>query len=95
MSCRRTAADHGWVTIINLVAIASKGLGVYVASRWAGESPSEARQIAALLNARGAMEIVAAHYALQSQIINPTQYVALLLLAILSSVVALPVIRSA
>lgn len=75
------------------VAVASKWLGVYVMARLARVTNSFAKDLAALLNARGAMEILAAHFAYAAGLIDESIFAALVALGIVTSVIAVPLIK--
>lgn len=75
------------------IAVISKSLGSYIFARWAGGSHKESWNLAAILNARGAMEILAAHFAFQAGLISGSFFSALVLLGIFSSVMAVPLVR--
>lgn len=76
-----------------VLAVTTKSLGSYFFSRWAGASPKESWNLAAILNARGAMEILAANFAFQGGIITGGEFSALVLLGILTSMMAIPLVR--
>jgi Kef-type K+ transport system membrane component KefB len=71
-----------------LFASAAKALSVYLGSRMSGEGPSAARNLAVALNARGGPGIVLASVSLDAGIISEEFYSALVMLAILTSLVA-------
>lgn len=76
-----------------VIAMVSKSVGTYIFCRQTGASPKESWNLAAILNARGAMEVLAAHYAYQSGIIDGPMLASLVLLGIVTSVLATPMIR--
>jgi Kef-type K+ transport system membrane component KefB len=76
-----------------LVFIATKFVGSYWSLRWAGEDRRQSLNIASLLNARGAMEIVAAHFALQAGLIEGSVFSALVLIGLVTSLMAIPIVR--
>ncbi|WP_373998092.1 cation:proton antiporter [Bdellovibrio bacteriovorus] len=80
---------------IFFVAVSSKYLGSYVASRIAGASHIESFNLSSLLNARGAMEILAASYAYNAQIISGEIFAALVLLGITTAFIAIPTVKAA
>ncbi|MBV2169992.1 MAG: cation:proton antiporter [Bdellovibrio sp.] len=84
-----------WAVFVEtfLIAIISKSLGVYIFSRFSKVSFKEAWNLAALLNARGAMEVLAAHYAYQSGLIDGNMFAALVVVGISTSVMAAPALR--
>lgn len=71
-----------------LFASAAKALSVYLGSRMSGEDPSTARNLAVALNARGGPGIVLASVSLDAGIISEEFYSALVMLAIVTSLVA-------
>jgi K+:H+ antiporter len=71
-----------------LFASAVKALSVFLGSRMAGEGPSAALNLAVALNARGGPGIVLASVALDADIISQEFYSALVMLAIVTSLVA-------
>ncbi|KYG68190.1 hypothetical protein AZI87_02740 [Bdellovibrio bacteriovorus] len=81
--------------LIFAAAVTSKYLGSYVAARCAGASHAEAFNLSSLLNARGAMEILAASYAYKAQIISAEVFAALVLLGIATALLAIPTVKSA
>ncbi|WP_413943198.1 cation:proton antiporter [Bdellovibrio sp. HCB-162] len=95
----------GWkVDIVNLfslpvflsllaVAIVTKSLGTYIFSRWAGESHQGAMDLSILLNARGAMEVLAAHFAYRAGLIDGASFAGLVLVGIITSLMAVPLVR--
>ncbi len=70
------------------LATITKGVGAYLAARKIGLSSTDAQTLAFLLNARGAMEIFAARYALEVGLISPTLFSALLITAVTTSLLA-------
>lgn len=76
-----------------VIAVVTKSVGSYIFARWAGASHKESWNLAAILNARGAMEILAAHFAYQAGLISGPFFSALVLLGIFSSVMAVPLVR--
>ncbi len=81
--------------LLLITAIFSKGLGAYVASRVSGESHGFSLDFATLLNARGAMEVIAAHFAYTGGLINGAQFAGLVLVGIVTSLIAVPSVKSA
>lgn len=76
-----------------IVAILTKSLGTYFFSRWAGESHQVSKDLAVLLNARGAMEVLAAHFAYRAGLIEGSAFAALVLIGIVTSLMAVPLVR--
>jgi Kef-type K+ transport system membrane component KefB len=80
--------DPLFFLIFTVFACAAKSLSVYAGSRWAGETPPAARNLAIAMNARGGPAIVLASVALDARIINENFYVSLVMLAIVTSMLA-------
>lgn len=78
-----------------LVVVASVGKfgGVYVAALATGASRREAAGMGVGLNARGALEIVVATIGLEFGILSPAVYTVILLVAIVTTAVAPPLLR--
>ncbi|KYG65931.1 hypothetical protein AZI86_02345 [Bdellovibrio bacteriovorus] len=76
-----------------ILAVATKSVGSYVFSRWAGANHKDSWNLAAILNARGAMEILAANFAYDAGLISGPLFSALVLLGILTAVMAVPLVR--
>lgn len=79
---------------IFFVAVTLKFVGTYVSARVAGEKSGVAFDLASLLNARGAIEILAAHFAFNAGIIDASLFAALVALGILTSLMAVLTIKS-
>lgn len=75
------------------VAVIAKSLGTYAFSRWASGSHKESWNLAALLNARGAMEILAAHFAFEAGLIDGALFSALILLGVVTAAMAVPLVK--
>ena len=75
------------------VAVVGKFAGAYLGARAAGLRPWEGFCLGAGLNARGAVEIVVAAIGLSTGILSPLLYAAVVLVAILTSVMATPLLR--
>ena len=71
-----------------LFACVVKSASVYVGARMSGEGSSSSRNLAVGLNARGGPGIVLASVALDAEIISPSFYSALVMLAIITSLMA-------
>jgi len=80
------------VTII-LIACAGEALGSAIGARLAGFPRRQAWAIGFALNARGAMEIVLAMLALQAGVIGERLFVALVIMALVTTVVAGPIMQ--
>ncbi len=83
------------MVLIFIVATVLKTLSVYGAASILG-LPEEQKRIASVsLNARGAMEILRAGMGYRVGIINETWLTSLVLMALLTSVISLPLIKLA
>ena len=76
------------------LACAGKFFGGTFGARAAGLAWREAAAVGAALNARGAMGMVIAQVALDHQVIGPRLYVALVAMALVTSLIAGPLLRS-
>lgn len=81
-----------FLTVFALATI-SKMAGVYVSARFAKFRSHEASLLAVVLNARGAMEILFCSIALKLGMIDATLFTSLILVAVLSSVMAAPLVK--
>jgi len=75
------------------VAFAGKLGGVYVGARLVGETRREALTIATCMNTRALMELVALNIGLDLGVLPPSMFTKLVLMAIVSTFVATPLIR--
>lgn len=80
------------VLSVCLIAVFGKVLGCGLGARFTGTAPREAWSIGLCLNARGAMEIIVGVLALQSGLIGEPLFVALVLMALLTSAVSGPLV---
>ncbi len=78
-----------------LVAIAGKFIGAFVGARGTGLSNWEGIAIGAGLNARGALEIIVATIGVSVGVLTGTTYTIIVLVAIVTSLLAPPVLRVA
>ena len=78
--------------LIFIAAVLTKGIGTFVAARIGGKSNRDAFHLSTILNARGAMEIMAAHFAYRAGLIDGEIFAALICLGILTSIMAVPLI---
>lgn len=85
--------DLGLVTTVVGVACVGQILGGSLGARMAGFPTRHAWAIGFALNARGAMEIVLATLALQAGLINSRLFVALVVMAIITSMLAGPAMQ--
>ncbi|AHI06721.1 Na/H antiporter [Bdellovibrio bacteriovorus W] len=75
-------------------AVLTKFLGSYVFFRISGQRHFFSWNLAWLLNARGAMEIIAAQFAFEAGLISAPQFSALVLLGVVTSLMAIPLVRT-
>jgi Kef-type K+ transport system membrane component KefB len=75
---------------IVLASILAKGGACYVAARLSGRDHGTALGIAALMNARGLMELIVINIGLQRGIIGPELFAILTLMAVITTVMATP-----
>ncbi len=84
-----------WSVIIVLVASVTKFIGAITGARVGGLPRTEGLALGAALNARGALEIVIASIGLGLGVLNDASYGAIVVMAVLTSVSAPPLIRLA
>jgi Kef-type K+ transport system membrane component KefB len=84
-----------WQTSITVLvlAVASKLLGAGTGALWGKLSWKESLAVGFGMNARGAMEIVLGLIALQAGLINEQLFVALVVMAIITSIMAGPMLQ--
>jgi Kef-type K+ transport system membrane component KefB len=83
----------GWGLVVLAAASFSKAGGAYLGSRFAGLPNREGLALGVGLNARGAVEIVVATVGLSIGVLNPSSYALVVLLAIVTSMMAPPLLR--
>lgn len=81
----------GAAGMILLGAVAGKGGACWLAARATGLSQSEAMGIGTLMNARGLMELIIINIGLQRGIITPQLFAALVIMAVVTTLMASPV----
>ncbi len=79
--------------VVLTIAIAGKFVGAYVGARATRLGHWEALSLGAGMNARGAMEIIVATVGLSRGILNPEMYSIILMVAIVTSLMAPPLLR--
>jgi Kef-type K+ transport system membrane component KefB/mannitol/fructose-specific phosphotransferase system IIA component (Ntr-type) len=89
------ATDFNSTTVFSILFLACFGklLGAFVGAKLARSNFREALAISVCMNARGAMELVLAQVALQADIIDGQVFVALVFMAIVTSVLPGPLLR--
>jgi Kef-type K+ transport system membrane component KefB len=85
----------GIAGLVLLAACLGKGVACYAAARLSGEPPREALGIGALMNARGLMELIILNIGLERGVITPTLFSIMVLMAIATTLMALPVFNLA
>jgi Kef-type K+ transport system membrane component KefB/mannitol/fructose-specific phosphotransferase system IIA component (Ntr-type) len=80
------------VVVVLVVACAGKLFGCYAAGRWFGLDKRQSWVVGFGMNARGAMEIILGLLALQVGLINEPLFVALVVMALVTSMMAGPAI---
>jgi Kef-type K+ transport system membrane component KefB len=83
-----------WSAVVLLVASASKFAGGYAGAAWAGLPRREGMALAVGLNARGAVGIVLGTVGLSIGVLNERSYTVVVLLALATSMMAPPLLRS-
>lgn len=81
------------VSIVLLLAVVCKLLGAGLGALWGGLKLKEAAAVGFGMNARGAMEIVLGTLALQAGVISEPLFVALVVMAVITSVMAGPMLQ--
>ncbi len=79
--------------VVLTIAIAGKFIGAYIGARATRLGHWEALSLGAGMNARGAMEIIVATIGLSRGILNPEMYSIILMVAIVTSLMAPPLLR--
>ena len=77
--------------LIILAAIVGKGAACAIAARIAGEPWRESVMIGTLMNARGLVELVILNIGLQRGVITPTLFTIMVLMAIITTIMVLPI----
>ncbi|MGC1274395.1 MAG: cation:proton antiporter [Planctomycetaceae bacterium] len=86
--------DAGLVGAVLVVACTGKLLGSWFGARWGGLEPRDAWAVGFAMNARGAMEIILGLLALKAGVIHPRLFVALVVMALVTSMISGPVMRA-
>jgi Kef-type K+ transport system membrane component KefB len=86
--------DGALCALVLGIACAAKVLGCALGARVAGMPPRRAWAFGFAMNSRGAMEIMLAMLALEAGLIGPPMLVALVLMAVVTSLMAGPVVRA-
>ncbi|HET6815871.1 MAG TPA: cation:proton antiporter [Mycobacteriales bacterium] len=84
----------GWTLLIIAVASLGKFAGAFIGGKLAGFYFKESLALGIGLNARGALEVVIATVGLQLGVLNTRSYTAVVVMAIVTSVAAPPMLRA-
>ena len=84
----------GWCLLLIALATLGKFGGCYWAARSAGMDSSEARAVGIMMNTRGLMELVVINVGYELGVIPQSVFTMLVLMAIVSTVITTPVLRS-
>jgi Kef-type K+ transport system membrane component KefB len=85
----------GLALLVLFAATLGKGVACYAAARLGGEPHREAVGIGALMNARGLMELIILNIGLERGVITPTLFSIMVVMAIVTTLTALPVFNLA
>ena len=86
--------DPLMVVLVLVIAIAGKLIGCYFGAVWAGMGRRDATAIGMGMTARGAMEIILAQIALNQGLIGEQLFVAIVIMAIATSLIAGPAMQA-
>lgn len=89
-----TPSAAAWTVGIIAMAGATKFAGAYIGGRTGGLSATHSAALGAALNARGALEIVVATIGLSLGVLNDTSYAAIVVMALVTSMVAGPSLKA-
>lgn len=81
------------VVLVLFLAVVCKLLGAGLGALWGGLSKKEALAVGFGMNARGAMEIILATLALQAKLIGEPLFVAIVIMAVVTSIMAGPMLQ--
>ena len=82
-----------WAIIVTLAATAAKLAGSYSGGRLGRLTPRDSLGLGASLNARGALEIVVATVGLSLEVIDPTAYTVIVVMALVTTALTGPLLR--
>ncbi|MEM7682384.1 MAG: cation:proton antiporter [Planctomycetota bacterium] len=85
--------DFGTVAVVLVVAIAGKAIGCWAGAKWAGLSTRESWAVGFGMSARGALEIILGQLALDAGLITEKLFVAIVVMAIVTSLMAGPLMN--
>ncbi|MDF5709585.1 MAG: cation:proton antiporter [Nostoc sp. S4] len=87
-----TPALWGITCLVVAIAILGKGIACMLAAKLAGENWRESATIGALMNARGLMELIILNIGLEQGIITPTLFTIMVIMAVVTTLMASPLI---
>jgi Kef-type K+ transport system membrane component KefB len=90
-----TAGVIGTALLVLLIAVAGKFLGAYIGARASKLSSWEGLALGASMNSRGIVEVVVATVGIQTGVLTIQAYTIVILVAVLTSLIAPPVLRIA
>ena len=82
------------VASVFVIACVGKLLGSWLGARWGGMTPRDSWAVGFAMNARGAMEIILGVLALHAGVIRPRLFVALVIMALVTSMISGPAMRA-
>lgn len=85
----------GVTIVILLAACLGKGVACWLAARLNGETQRDSIAIGTLMNARGLMELIILNIGLERNIITPTLFVIMVMMAIVTTLLASPIFELA
>lgn len=85
--------DFQVTALVLIIAVICKLLGAGLGALWGGLTKKESLAVGFGMNARGAMEIILALLALQAGLINQKLFVAIVIMAVVTSVMAGPALQ--
>lgn len=88
-----TQFDPALVSLVLVLACSGKVLGAYLGARWGGMPTRDRWAVAFAMNSRGAMEIILGLLALEAGVIRQPLFVALVVMALVTSAMSGPLIR--
>lgn len=88
-----TAEAWGWCLLIIALACIGKYGGAYLAARWCGRTPAEAKVLGIMMNTRALMELVVLNVGYDLGVISKEVFTMLVLMAVFSTVITTPLLR--
>ncbi|MES2793862.1 MAG: cation:proton antiporter [Planctomycetota bacterium] len=82
-----------WCGLIIAVATAGKFGGTYIASRLTGLDRRESASLGILMNTRGLMELIVLNIGLDLQIISPTVFAMMVIMAVVTTMMTTPIFQ--